>query len=181
MFDRIPQTLKENEPFCLWRIENDKKIPYQITGQCASTSIPSNFAGYDDVMANINDSYLGIGVLNTTFTKIDIDDCVEDGTLSPFSEEIIDAIDSYTEFSPSGTGIHIICYTPDIHYDKKRYYINKRSIGMEIYIPGETNRFFTVTGDVLRDRSIEERTAEVEAILFPMRKCTLCLDASIDS
>ena len=130
MYDRIPQKLKENEPFCLWRVDNDKKVPYQITGQCASTSDPSTFAGYDDAMACLDDRYLGIGVLNTTFTKIDIDDCVEDGKLTPFAEEVVDAISSYTEFSPSGTGIHIICYTPGIRYDKHRYYMNNRSIGM---------------------------------------------------
>jgi len=165
MYDRIPQKLKENEPFCLWRVDNDKKVPYQITGQCASTSDPSTFTGYDDVMACFDDRYLGIGVLNTIFTKIDIDDCVEDGKLTPFAEEVVNAINSYTEFSPSGTGIHIICYTPDIRYDKRRYYMNNRSIGMEIYIPGQTNRFFTVTGNVLRDMDIEDRTAEAEAIL----------------
>ena len=151
MYYRIPQEFKENEPFCLWRIENDKKVPYQITGQRADSSNPATFAGYDDVMACFDDRYLGIGVLTTTFTKIDIDDCVEDGTLSPLAEEVVDAINSYTEFSPSGTGIHIICYTPGIRYDKSRYYMNNRAIGMEVYVPGQTNRFFTVTGDVFRD------------------------------
>lgn len=165
MYDRIPQEFKENEPFCLWRIENDKKVPYQITGQRADSSNPATFAGYDDVMSCFDDRYLGIGVLTTTFTKIDIDDYVEDGTLSPLAEEVVDAINSYTEFSPSGTGIHIICYTPGIRYDKSRYYMNNRAIGMEVYVPGQTNRFFTVTGDVFRDMGIEERTAEVEKIL----------------
>ena len=45
MYDRIPQEFKENEPFCLWRIENDKKVPYQITGQRADSSNPATFAG----------------------------------------------------------------------------------------------------------------------------------------
>ena len=165
MYGNIPQKLKDNEPFCLWRIDDDKKVPYQITGQCASTSDPSTFAGYEDVMVCFDDRYLGIGVLNTTLTKIDIDDCVQDGVLSPFADEIIEAVNSYTELSPSGTGIHIICYTPGIRYDKTCYYMNNRAIGMEIYIPGQTNRFFTVTGNVIRDMDIEDRTAEVEAIL----------------
>lgn len=44
MYNRIPQEFKENEPFCLWRIEKDKKIPYQITGQRADSSNPATFA-----------------------------------------------------------------------------------------------------------------------------------------
>ena len=132
MYEHIPQSLKDNEPFCLWRNENGRKIPYQISGMRASASDPSTFAGFDDVMEVFDDSYTGIGVLTTTFTKIDIDDCVKDGVLSTFAKEIVSAVDSYTELSPSGTGIHIICYTPHIDFDSSRYYFNNRKNGLEI-------------------------------------------------
>lgn len=149
----------------MWRNENGRKIPYQISGMRASASDPSTFAGFDDVMEVFGDSYTGIGVLTTTFTKIDIDDCVKDGALSPVAEEIVNAVDSYTELSPSGTGIHIICYTPHIDFDRSRYYFNNRKNGLEVYVPGETNRFFTVTGDVIRQTDIEERSEEVQHLL----------------
>lgn len=165
MYEHIPEALKENEPFCLWKRVCDKKVPYQVSGMCADASDPSTFAGFDDVVATYTDYYDGIGVLTSVFTKIDIDDCVTDGKLTPFAEEIVSAIDSYTEFSPSGTGIHIICYTPGIAFDRERYYINNRKIGMEVYIPGATDRFFTVTGKVYRGNDIKERTEQVQAIL----------------
>lgn len=135
MYEHVPQSLKNNEPFCLWRSENGRKIPYQISGMRAKPSDPSTFTGFDDVMEVFVNSYAGIGVLTTTFTKIDIDDCVDDKKLSPFAEEIVEAIDSYTELSPSGTGIHIICYTPGIDFDRNRYYFNSRKNGLEIYVP----------------------------------------------
>ena len=129
MFDSIPQSLKGNEPFCLWRNEGGRKIPYQINGQRAAASDPSTFAPYEDVMDCFDSSYDGIGVLTITFTKIDIDECVKDGVLSPLADEIVKTIDSYTELSPSGTGIHIICYTPGIDFDRNRYYFNNRKYG----------------------------------------------------
>ena len=37
----------------------------------------------------------------------DVDGCVHDGKLDEWAQEIVDELDSYTELSPSGTGIHI--------------------------------------------------------------------------
>ena len=43
---------------------------------------------------------------------IDLDHVVrEDGTLEPFAAEIVELMNSYTEYSPSGTGLHILCKT----------------------------------------------------------------------
>ena len=39
-------------------------------------------------------------------------------------------------------------------YDKTVYYINNRKHGLEVYLPGATNRFVTVTGDVYRSGSV---------------------------
>ena len=164
MLESIPKKLKRNEPFCLWRRESGRKIPYQINGSRASVSDPSTFASFSNVIKAL-DGYDGIGVLTTKYTKIDIDDCVKDGELSPLAEEVISTIDSYTELSPSGTGIHIFCHTPGLDYDKTRYYVNNRKIHMEIYVPGHTDRFFTVTGNAVRSCDINDRTAEVQMIL----------------
>lgn len=39
---------------------------------------------------------------------MDLDHCVADGKIMPWAREIIIALDSYSEFSPSGTGVHIL-------------------------------------------------------------------------
>ncbi len=38
----------------------------------------------------------------------DLDHCVVDAKIMPWAREIIIALDSYAEFSPSGTGAHIL-------------------------------------------------------------------------
>ena len=43
---------------------------------------------------------------------IDLDHVIrEDGTLEEFAAEIVEQMNSYTEYSPSGTGLHILCKT----------------------------------------------------------------------
>ena len=74
---------------------------------------------------------------------IDLDDCMNDvGTPEPWAEEIINEIDSYTEISVSGKGIHILAEgeIPVTGAAKHPY---------EIYATG---RYFALTGHVLGDR-----------------------------
>ena len=44
------------------------------------------------------------------YCGIDLDVAVEEprGKLQPWAQEIVDKFDSYTEYSPSGLGVHII-------------------------------------------------------------------------
>ena len=53
----------------------------------------------------------GVGFVFTAddpFVGIDLDDCIENGELHPDAVEIVRQLDSYTELSPSGSGIHVI-------------------------------------------------------------------------
>ena len=55
---------------------------------------------------------------------IDLDHVVrEDGTLESFAAKIVKLMKSYTEYSPSGRGIHILCKTfvKDIGRKKGKY------------------------------------------------------------
>lgn len=81
------------------------------------------------------------------------------------AQDIVDTINSYTELSPSGTGIRIIFKVTGLSYDKKRYYINNRKIGLEVYVAGMTNRFVTLTGNAIRECGIEVRTTELMIVL----------------
>ncbi|WP_158027035.1 VapE domain-containing protein [Sporomusa sphaeroides] len=87
--------------------------------------------------------YDGIGFMfsGSPFVGIDIDHCVENGVISEFAQGIIQQMNSYTEFSPSGTGIHIICrgtVPPGGNKNSK--------LGLEMY---SSSRYFTMTGDTL--------------------------------
>lgn len=70
-------------------------------------------------------------------------------------------MNSYAEFSPSGTGVHII-YKGDIHIDwKKKKHIDNIA-ELEMY---QTGRYFTVTGNKFNDIStVEEREANAEIV-----------------
>lgn len=74
-------------------------------------------------------------------------------------------MDSYTEFSPSGTGVRIVCKASSLSYDTGRYYINNQKLGLEIYAAGVTKKFCTLTGNVIRNCGVEERSTELGKIL----------------
>ena len=72
---------------------------------------------------------------------VDIDDCIEDRTITAEAQEIIDQAKSYTEISPSGTGIRIFVLgkLPPGALN------NPRNNPCEIY---DSGKFLTVTGNV---------------------------------
>ena len=79
---------------------------------------------------------------------IDIDHCLdEDGTPSPLAVDVVSAMESYTETSPSGQGVRIFYRASGFNYDKSRYYLMNAVQGLEIYVSGATNKFLTVTGN----------------------------------
>ena len=88
---------------------------------------------------------------------IDLDHVIrEDGTLEPFAAEIVEIVNSYTEYSPSGTGLHILCRTAIKDVGRKKG-INTLS-GIEMYNHG---RYFTVTGKIYGEaRDVAERSEE---------------------
>ena len=95
-----------------------------------------------------------------------IDNCCDgNGVLSEMAQNIVDIMNSYTEYSPSGKGIRIIFKVSDFHYDRTRYYINNHRIGLEVYVSGCTNKYVTLTGNRISGNTIEERSYELENIL----------------
>ena len=167
MYETLPRYVKENARFCLWRYENRNekktKVPYRTDGKRVDSTKPSDFAPFMDVLTALGKGrYDGIGMMvYGDLSAVDIDDCVENGTLSDMAKDIVDTLGSYTEYSPSGKGIRIIVRTASLKYDKERYYINNRKRGLEVYIAGCTAKFVTLTGNGIRERDAEERSDEV--------------------
>ena len=163
-FVGIPSELKENASFCLWRLEKRQgkptKVPYDPrTGQLAKTNDPATFADFATAMkAYAMGGWDGIGYrVSEGIGAIDIDHCIrEDGSLNDVAASIMSFFpDTYFERSPSGTGLRgFFRLSPDFAYDKTVYYINNRKHGLEVYLPGVTNRFVTVTGDVFRPGTV---------------------------
>jgi P4 family phage/plasmid primase-like protien len=138
-------------------------VPYQPSGRKAKSNTPSTWTGFEEVLsAYESGDFTGIGFMfgeDGPYVGVDLDGCVTDGDLTGGAWDIVKRLDSYTEGSPSGTGLHIICRgflpdlgnrTPDIPGMK----------GIEFYDAG---RYFTVTGRVLggEARPVEQRAQEL--------------------
>lgn len=169
MYEKLPNKMKQNAPFCLWRKRKHKgqvkKIPYQINGKCLSSKERTHFSPFDTVIEKVSEyDGIGIGVFDG-FCAIDIDHCHNNGVLSDMAKDIIATMNSYTEFSPSGDGVHIYFKVRNFDYDKSRYYVNNHKLGLEIYVSGHTNKFMTVTGNAVNDLGVEDRSDELLIIL----------------
>lgn len=171
--NHLPGELRNNAQFCLWRYEKDKegrltKVPYNPHNppQRASVSDPETFGTFDDAIREAKaPNVSGVGLrVSGDIVGVDIDHCIsEDGELNPKAAHIVDTLDSYTEISPSGRGVRIFLKADYVAYDKETYYIKHDDL--EIYIAGYTNRFLTVTGDVINNTEVLEKSAELQSIL----------------
>jgi len=86
---------------------------------------------------------------------VDLDHVITQDGIDPAAQDIIETLDSYTEYSPSGTGVHILC--------KGTIPPGERKAGSaEMYSQG---RFFTVTGKAYGPvKQLAERTAQAAAV-----------------
>ena len=169
MYEKLSDQLKKDGRFCLWKYEERNgrmtKVPYQTNGKRASSADKNTFSDFRMII-DAMDGYDGIGMgAFDDFCMADIDHCVSGGKLTQMAEDIVEKMDSYTEISPSGMGVRIVCKASSLSYDTDRYYINNQKLGLEIYAAGVTRKFCTLTGKVIRNRGIEERSAELGTIL----------------
>ena len=165
LWDNIPEELKNEALFCAWRLTAKGKEPFNVLNdKHARSNDKSTFAPYAVAISKMSKYYnfegekniggLGLGIFNG-FSAVDIDHCVTDGKPNEMAQDIIDFCQSYTEYSPSSTGIRIIFKT-NTELDKTKYYINNAKLGLEIYISENTNKYVTLTGNVLSPLSINE-------------------------
>lgn len=158
MLEQFPQPLKEARRWVCF--DADKNPINPATGQFAKSNDPATWGTLAQAKTAVSRFGLrGVGVLlGDGLCGIDIDHCrdPDTGTLSELAAQIIARMDSYTEASPSGTGVHIL-FTGQ----KPAGACRKSSIGLEMY---DSGRYFTVTGNVLKAKPIAERTDACAAI-----------------
>ena len=146
---QAPGELRTLDQFVCWREEvrdgEPTKVPYSVAGGKASTTNPRTWAPLDAALSHAAEQDMsGVGFVFTEddpFAGIDIDKCrdAETGEIEPWAWKIVTAFDSYTEVSPSGTGLHIFVKAtlPGP---------NNRKGPLEMY---ESGRYFTLTGEHL--------------------------------
>jgi len=148
--EAIPERLRTRDRWVLWRAEHrhDKptKVPYSIAqpSQRASVDAPPTWGRFDDAVDAQSCPELrmdGIGYVLTAedqLVGIDLDQCRdrETGVIAPWAQAIVQAINSYTEISPSGAGLRIF-----VHGTLPGRGRNQNHI--EMYTTG---RYLTLTG-----------------------------------
>lgn len=163
--NNIPVELKEQNYWCVWK---DKKVPYNPkNNELAKTNDPNTFSDFQTACNALNTGNyrgLGIGIFNG-ICAIDIDHCINNGQLSDMANDIIKKMNSYTEISPSGTGIRIIFTIKDFTYDKEIYFIHNKDIKLEIYVSGATNKYVTITGNSINNKPVADGTSILSLIL----------------
>ena len=177
-FERIPDELKTQTNWVCYRMEprfgqpKPTKIPYNpVTGDKAKANEPETWTAYETcVAAAERGEYAGIGFeFAPPYVGVDLDHCrdADTGEIEDWAQEIIAHLNSYTEASPSGTGVHIIIrgsLPPG----------RRRQGPVEMY---DAARFFTMTGDQVpgTPNNIEERSSEVAELhqaFFPAETAT---------
>ena len=171
----IPPELRALRQWVVWKtvVRDDRptKVPYTPrTGLPARThnsegktysDLPSDTWGsFDEAVsaARRSKQWNGIGFVFTVddpYCGIDLDHAAPGGRPSKEANEIVRLLDSYTERSPGGDGLHIIVRASLPPGGRRHGYV-------EMYDQG---RYFTVTGDTLAGHvAIQDRQEQVERL-----------------
>ncbi len=185
-FDSIPSELRDREAWVCWHIgcrncytafdpdvetcpecgEDTTKIPDDpSTGGYAKSNDRETWGDFEAAVSyhkREDTKTEGIGFMfseNGPYVGVDLDECLNDGSLTDGAQKVVKRLDSYTEGSPSGTGLHIICrgFLTDLGNRSKDV---KGLKELELYDQG---RYFTFTGRHLdgTPETVENRAQEV--------------------
>jgi putative DNA primase/helicase len=170
----IPEELRSRRQWVVWRAEQrdgkPTKVPYRARDPRvrASTTDARTWGSFDQAAAAVESGRAeGPGFVFDgldPYTGVDLDECrdPETGEAHPTAAAIIGELDSYSEASPSGAGVHVIV---------------RAQLGggrcrrgpVELYDQG---RYFTMSGERLlgTPAAVMSRQREVDALrarLFP--------------
>jgi hypothetical protein len=169
MFQNIPAEMKQYRQWIVWRFEDTDapkptKVPYSPkTHKRVSVQDVQNWGTFEEcieILNQPNSMYAGLGFVLTKddpYTFIDLDDSNGDTTVGDRQQLIYNEFQSYSEWSPSGIGCHIIIkgWIPS----------GRRRSKIEIYSDA---RFMTMTGNVIRNSPINDFNQLINALYDQM-------------
>lgn len=138
-YDNIPDELKRLKQWCCWAGDKLPKNPH--TGGNAQSSNPDTWGTFEETLQACEKYHFdGVGFqFANGYFGVDLDHCLDD---IDFVDEFVETLGSYTEYSRSGNGIHIIC--------KGALPEGRRRRGnVEMY---NTGRYFIMTGNLYNDK-----------------------------
>ena len=162
MENNLIKELKKYRSWVDWRLVDGRKIPINPrTGKAASSTDPETWSEFDEVglkspnrgfVLSDQDPYTCVD-LDHVLTPGGIVDGHQSWELSNRATAIVLFFDSYTEVSPSGTGLHI--------WVKGRIPAAIKRSDFEIY---STKRYITVTENPLFNSEIQDCQKQLDAI-----------------
>lgn len=176
--ENIPQSLTDLDHWVLWRNEgrngDTTKIPYHMENRKAKANDKNTWTSFQIAHARYaKGGFDGIGFefhADDPFCGIDLDGCrdPETGRVADWAREIVLALNSYAEISPSQTGVKIwVRGKSPLDGGKKRNLSDVETMcdkppAIEIY---DSGRYFAVTGQRLAGPiECEPRQAELNAL-----------------
>ena len=156
-FKKIPKELTELKQWICWKKISKKngkatKIPINpYNGKNAKSNDKSTWSDFVTAINSVGVFDLdGIGFMfDKGYFGVDLDDCTD-----ALKTEFINGLQSYTEISQSGNGIHIIC-------KGKLPEGRRRKNNVEMY---DSGRFFVMTGNSIGNFKIEECTEKIKTL-----------------
>jgi hypothetical protein len=162
MLENIPAELRMLPQWVNWRLMTvDGKLTKPPlcpnTLHKADITSPRSCSYFDKAAMNAKQGLAtGVGFVFTPvdpYTGIDLDNKDNDPAKEALFKRIINDFDSYTEVSPSGKGVHIIV--------RGRVPRGLKRHGVEIY---SVDRYFTMTGNIVRNRPIANAQFKLEQL-----------------
>jgi len=107
------EELKQHKQWVIWINDPTSKfykMPVQPNGNPAKADDPNTWSTYEAVSkAAAKNPFFGIGFeLANGYCGQDFDHVIQNGVIEPWAIQEIDKLHTYTEISPSGTGIHCL-------------------------------------------------------------------------
>lgn len=169
-YEPIPEELKKEKRWCLYKIISregkNTKLPIMPNSKPAKSNDKTTWNSYEDCIAALNRN-IGDGLgfmLGDGYIGIDIDKVSDDIFVysmnyhaKSMTADFLRGISTYAEISPSKTGLHFIG-KGEVPGERKRYK------NLEIY---DKDRFFTVTGNVIKDRN-RNKVINIDSELKPL-------------
>jgi hypothetical protein len=148
--------LKSREIWLPYMLKDGKKPSLNGTRPFSWVKTPFRLS-YDEA-AELQQQKPGLGVgfiVPIGLLVVDLDKCVSGGIISAEAGKIVDEFGSYTELSPSGAGLHIICIN-DTHRVHTSHDISIN--GQKVELKPAGNHYVIFTGKPVNELDIRDCT-----------------------
>ncbi|HVX15987.1 MAG TPA: DnaB-like helicase C-terminal domain-containing protein [Pirellulales bacterium] len=177
-FDKVPAELKNRRQWVVWKVitrrDSSTKVPFQAaSGAPAKSNDPATWGTFAEAAARFAEGgFAGIGFVfgaEDEFCGVDLDGCRDpaSGELAAWAREVVTRLNSYSEVSPSQTGVKVFLRGRSPWSAGKKIPVTTeeavcdREPAIEVY---HESRYFAVTGQRLGAVSprVESRQQELD-------------------